>query len=325
MAKPRPIIVIKKKGNHDDHHGGAWKVAYADFVTALMSLFIVLWLMNTNPSVRKAVAGYFNDPMGTSSKDGTDREGVKDNIAINKDNIDKLKEQLEKTIFQQEDLKKLSKQIEIKITPEGLRIELLESDKGTFFESGSTKLSPEGQEILTLLSGQLKEIPNRISMEGHTDARPYSGKTNYTNWELSTDRANVARRLMQETGLRPDQITEVRGYADQKLRVPSNPLDSSNRRISLIVRYLEMPETPTTNSSNGKLSPESSKSEKKEEKAPSTPATLAPVKAQENAAKPAPAVQAPQTSQTPAPAPASAQGNSKPAAGTPPAPSKKTL
>jgi chemotaxis protein MotB len=247
MPKARPIIVIKKKAHRDDSHGGAWKVAYADFVTALMSLFIVLWLMNTSPSVRKAVAGYFNDPMGRASNEGTDREGVNDNLPLKKDDIRKLKEQLEKVIYQQPDLRKLSKQIEIKITPEGLRIELLENDKGTFFESGSAELSKPGQEILTLLAGQLKEIPNHVSMEGHTDARPYSGKTNYTNWELSTDRANTARRLMQDNGLRRDQITQVRGYADQKLRIPSNPLDPSNRRISLIVHYLEVPPTPSTN------------------------------------------------------------------------------
>jgi chemotaxis protein MotB len=247
MPKARPIIVIKKKARHEESHGGAWKVAYADFVTALMSLFIVLWLMNTSPSVRKAVAGYFNDPMGRASNDGTDREGVNDNLPLRKDDIRKLKEQLEKVIYQQPDLKKLSKQIEIKITPEGLRIELLENDKGTFFEKGSAELSKPGQEILTLLAGQLKEIPNHISMEGHTDARPYSGKSNYTNWELSTDRANTARRLMQDRGLRRDQITQVRGFADQKLRVPSDPLDPSNRRISLIVHYLEVPPTPSSN------------------------------------------------------------------------------
>lgn len=311
MAKARPIIVIKKKGNHDESHGGAWKVAYADFVTALMSLFIVLWLMNTNPSVRKAVAGYFNDPMGTSSKDGTDREGVKDNISINKDNINKLKEQLEKTIFKQPDLKKLSKQIEIKITPEGLRIELLESDKGTFFETGSTKLSPEGQEILTLLAGQLKGIPNRISIEGHTDARPYSGKTNYSNWELSTDRANTARKLMQDTGLRPDQVLEVRGYADQHLRVPSNPLDPSNRRISLIVRYLEMPTTPTTTMDRAEKQGEITNPEKGSEENTS------------GSSEESPSANTTSNSTSQAAAPATAQN--KPSAASTSAPQKKSI
>lgn len=314
MAKARPIIVVKKKANHEEHHSGAWKVAYADFVTALMSLFIVLWLMNASVSVRKAVAGYFNDPMGTSAKEGTDRSGTDENMPINKDNIDKLKEQLEKTILQQPDLKKLSNQIEIRITPEGLRIELLENAKGTFFESGSTKLSDQGQEILILLAGQLKEIPNHISMEGHTDARPYSGKTNYSNWELSTDRANTARRLMQDRGLRMDQITQVRGYADQKLRIPTDPLDPSNRRISLIVQYLETTPTPSTTTSTLEKPRENGKAE-----GPAPGQSEAPKlkDASENSTKPSTSGAA-----TPTPSP---QNISKPAAGTPAAPAKKSI
>lgn len=261
MAKERPIIVIKKKGGHGGHHGGAWKVAYADFVTAMMALFIVLWLLNSSEQVKKAVAGYFNDPKGTSANVGTDRDGVDESLPINKDNIQKLKEQLEKTIKEKADLKKLKDQIEIKITPEGLRIELLESDHGGFFESGSTKLSEPGQEILTLLAEQLKDIPNHISMEGHTDAQPYSVETTYGNWELSSDRANTARRLMQQRGLRPDQISQVRGYADQKLRIPSNPLDPSNRRISLIVQYQDLQENLDDSSLLKKPEGETGKSE----------------------------------------------------------------
>lgn len=323
MAKARPIIVIKKKASHGGHHGGAWKVAYADFVTAMMALFIVLWLMNTSEKVRKAVAGYFNDPQGTSAKEGTDRAGTDEALPINKENIDKLKEQLEKTIRQKADLAKLSNQIEIKITPEGLRIELLETDKGTFFESGSTTLSTQGQEILTLLAGELKDLPNHISMEGHTDAQPYSGKTNYSNWELSTDRANTARRLMQERGLRHDQITQVRGYADQKLRVPSNPLDASNRRISLIVQYLDAPAEPPTAKSGSSPPGQEKKSETaSSEKKPEEKKPEAEAKQAAETSKPAGA-SAPSGGSTATPA------NSKPAAGTPvaanTAPAKKSL
>jgi chemotaxis protein MotB len=235
---PKTIILVKKSKGHGGHHGGAWKVAYADFVTALMALFIVLWLMNTSPKVRKAVAGYFNDPMGNSTLTGTDRSGAADNLPITKDNITQLKQRLENGIQQLNDLKPLENQIEITVTPEGLRIELLETKDGSFFDTGSAVLNSRGREILAMVAHQLSTVPNRISIEGHTDARPYSGAANYTNWELSTDRANAARRLMQADGLRPNQVSQVRGYADQQLRVPSNPFDPSNRRISLIVQYL---------------------------------------------------------------------------------------
>ena len=235
----RPIIIIKKRRPHAVHQGGAWKVAYADFVTAMMSLFIVLWLMNTSDHVRKAVAGYFNDPRGRTADLGSDRRGADDNLPVTKDNIQQLKERLEKSIRQMNDLKALSNQIEITVTPEGLRIELLESKNGTFFDSGSSTLNSTGRELLTLLARQLGGVPNQISIEGHTDSQPYSTGGNYSNWELSADRANAARRLMQDSGLRQNQVSQVRGYADQHLRLPQSPLDPSNRRISLIVQYLD--------------------------------------------------------------------------------------
>jgi len=237
MSK-QPIIIVKRKATHDTPHGGAWKVAYADFVTAMMALFIVLWLMNTSDHVRKAVAGYFNDPMGRSRDTGTDRSGADDNLPVTRDNIDQLKQRLEDSIRKMNDLKSISNQIEITVTPEGLRIELLESKNGTFFESGSSTLNANGNELLGMLAKQLGSVPNQLSIEGHTDSQPFSSNSGYTNWELSTDRANAARRVMQSDGLRPNQISQVRGYADQRLRVPANPLDPSNRRISLIVQYL---------------------------------------------------------------------------------------
>jgi chemotaxis protein MotB len=235
-AKTQPIIVIKKKGGHGGHHGGAWKVAYADFVTAMMSLFIVLWLMNSSDKVKKAVAGYFNDPKGTANLLGTNMSG--NGIATVSDpaNLQKLKEKLESEIKAKKDLEMLSKQIEITITPEGLRIELIEGKNGTFYQSGSPQLSGSGQELLSLLGGELKTLPNNLLIEGHTDAAPYSSDATYTNWELSADRANSARRLLQEDGVRANQVTQVRGYADQLLRVASNPYDPSNRRISILVK-----------------------------------------------------------------------------------------
>jgi chemotaxis protein MotB len=239
-AKGQPIIVIKKTGGHGGRHGGAWKVAYADFVTAMMALFIVLWLMSQSEAVKKAVAGYFNDPKGTATLMGTTLAGVGDGSTPvpdqNLQQMKDLKEKLEREIQARKDLEKLIKQIEITITPEGLRIELIEDKNGTFYQSGSAKLSLNGQELLALLAAELKTLPNQLLIEGHTDAAQYSSDTNYSNWELSADRANSARRLLQQDGVRADQVTQVRGFADQLLRVKSNPYDPSNRRISILVK-----------------------------------------------------------------------------------------
>jgi chemotaxis protein MotB len=238
MANAKPIIVIKKKGGHGGHHGGAWKVAYADFVTAMMALFIVLWLLSSSAKVQKAVGGYFRDPSGTAEKVGSDMEGVGENFVVTKDNMDEIKDQLEKTIREVPDFDKLKNNIDMTVTNEGLRIELTESANGTFFDLGSSKISKDGIELLSALAGELGKLPNTIAMEGHTDSKPYSTASTYTNWELSSDRANAARRLMLQHGIRTDQVTQVRGFADQRLRKKEAPLDPSNRRISLIVQYL---------------------------------------------------------------------------------------
>jgi chemotaxis protein MotB len=242
-AKSQPIIVIKKKGGHGGHHGGAWKVAYADFVTAMMALFIVLWLTSQSDAVKKAVAGYFNDPKGLATLLGTTLSGTGNGTAPavdpNQKQLQDLKEKLEKEIEASQELQKLIKQIEIKITPEGLRIELLEGKDGTFYQSGSAQLSPDGQQLLALLATELKTLPNQLLIEGHTDAAQYSKDANYSNWELSADRANSARRLLQQDGVRSDQVTQVRGFADQMLRVKDNPFDPSNRRITILVKNNE--------------------------------------------------------------------------------------
>ena len=233
-----PIIIIRKKGGHGGHHGGAWKVAYADFVTAMMALFIVLWLMNSSKQIQEAISGYFKDPSGTAKKVGSNVAGSGENLQLTKEDMPKLKAQLQKRIRSINDLDKLKKNIEITVTAEGLRIELLESEGGTFFDSGSAALNKSGQELLALLAAELGEVPNHISVEGHTDAKPFTGKGSYSNWELSADRANAARRLMQQSGLRGDQVSQVRGFADQRLRNGKDPLDPSNRRISIIVQYI---------------------------------------------------------------------------------------
>ena len=236
MEKTRPIIIVKKKGGHG-HHGGAWKVAYADFVTAMMALFIVLWLLNASREVQVAVGGYFKDPTGTSKKVGSNMVGAGENFILTRDNMPKLKDQLQMAIKQMTDFEKLKSHIEMTVTAEGLRIELSESASGTFFDSGSAKLKGDGNELLITLAQELGKLPNKLSIEGHTDSQPYSSAT-YGNWELSSDRANAARRVMQANGIGPGQVTQVRGFADQRLRKPDAPLDPANRRISLIVQYI---------------------------------------------------------------------------------------
>jgi chemotaxis protein MotB len=233
-----PIIIIKKKSTHGSHHGGAWKVAYADFVTAMMALFIVLWLMNASKQVQEAVGGYFKDPRGTAKVVGTNKNGAGDYVAIKKEDMQKLKEELLQAIHHLDPDNKLKDRIEITITQEGLRIELMESAKGTFFELGSPNPTPALVELLKVLAQELGKLPNKISIEGHTDSKPYSGNRLYDNWDLSSERANEARRMMQHEGVRLDQVSQVRGFADQRLRLPQQPEDPSNRRISLIVQYL---------------------------------------------------------------------------------------
>jgi len=265
MDKTRPIIIVKKKGGHGGHHGGAWKVAYADFVTAMMALFIVLWLLNTSKQVQEAVSGYFKDPAGFSKKIGSNMLGAGESFILTKDNMPKLKEQLQNAIRQISDFDKIKNQVEITVTAEGLRIELMESASGTFFDSGSPQLNADGRDLLITLAQELGKLPNKLYIEGHTDSKPYATSGSYSNWELSTDRANSARRLMQANGIGPDQITQVRGFADQHLRKPDNPLDPANRRISVIVQYI------VKNTDDEEAKPSAGSNEKKPEEISTPP------------------------------------------------------
>ena len=233
-----PVIIIKKKSGHGGHHGGAWKVAYADFVTAMMALFIVLWLLNTNQKVQKAVAAYFKDPSGVGKQMGTNMAGVGDAVTVAKDDMSKLKQKLEDAMKQMPKFGQMKDNVELTITSEGLRVELIESAKGMFFESGNARPTENGQDLLVRLAQELGKIPNTILIEGHTDSAPYSGTSEYSNWELSTDRANSARRLMETSGLREGQVKQVRGFADQRLRMPADPTNPANRRVSVIVQYV---------------------------------------------------------------------------------------
>lgn len=245
--KNETIIVIRKKVvAHGGHHGGAWKVAYADFVTAMMSLFIVLWLLGSNDAVKKSVSSYFQDPNGTSKLEGSSSNGVGHALPLAKADIATLKEKLQQAAMTLPHFDKLKKQVDISASQDGLRIELLEDPNGTFFELGSATPTPALVDFLTVISKELGKVSNRISIEGHTDSLPYSKGGTYTNWELSADRANAARRLMQIRGIGPNQIAEVRGFADQLPRRPEHPEDPANRRITLIVETGMPPDVSTS-------------------------------------------------------------------------------
>ncbi len=234
---PHPIIIVKKKGGHEGHHGGAWKVAYAYFVTAMMALFIVLWLLNTSQETQKTIGGYFLDPLGKGHETGTGMHGSGETVNLKKDDMPKLKEQIEQALKKMPQFQALKNQVKLTVTGEGLRIELLENEAGIFFESGRAEPTQKCRELLALLAAQLGTLPNKLLIEGHTDSRPFNRDGGYTNWELSADRANAARRLMQEDGLKAEKIAQVRGFADQNLLIPKEPENASNRRVSIIVQY----------------------------------------------------------------------------------------
>mgnify|MGYP001281251463 CR=1 FL=1 len=249
----QPIIVKKviKKGG--GHHGGAWKVAYADFVTAMMALFIVLWILGQDEEVKNAVSGYFRDPVGYSMKSRAIIDNINPGVQINKisqDNLDRLNKEEETRRFEEmkeeltdelngdENFLPLMDQLKIEMIDDGMRIEMLESEKDVFFELGSSTLSAKAKEFLKIIGSKLGKIPNKIAIEGHTDARPLNNGGNYTNYELSVDRANSARRTLIRGGVREDQIDEIRGFADNRLRDKKNPFAIVNRRISIIIKYL---------------------------------------------------------------------------------------
>lgn len=237
-----PVVIVKriKKGGHA-HHGGAWKVAYADFVTAMMALFMVLWLMASDEKVKKAVGGYFQDPTGQGKLTGSANAGAGgEGLQITKDDLKDLKGRIEKAMKDLPKFEQMKKNVQITVTTEGLRIELLETEKGMFFANGNALPTEGGREMVLMLAVQLKGLPNKLLIEGHTDATPFT-QSDYGNWELSADRANAARRILLQGGFPPGQVAQVRGFADRHLRDSKDPLNPSNRRISVIVQYRDLP------------------------------------------------------------------------------------
>ena len=250
----QPIIVIKKVAGHKHaHHGGAWKVAYADFVTAMMAFFLVMWIVGQSKQTKEAIAGYFRDPVAFENKTGAGSgvmpgadSGLQGggrpvpapptDIKSATATLERAAEHLREALSKAPAFAALADQIEIQLTEEGLRIELLETPEGGFFDSGSARIKVDTVEVLTIIAQELSKLTNPVAIEGHTDRRPFSAAGTYTNWDLSADRANAARRVLQEAGLREGQVAEIRGLASTHLRVPDNPLASQNRRISIIVR-----------------------------------------------------------------------------------------
>jgi len=248
----QPIIIVKKKSKHGSHHGGAWKVAYADFVTAMMAFFLVMWLVSQSEMVRNAVQMYFQDPQSFLSGKGSGLfEGSATPIGIpgEEELAGKLKRErqgmlnvakrIKEAIENIPELAGLKEFVEIEVTQEGLRIQLIDSDEQNgahFFDIGSARLKPGTTLLLSAIAMELGKMPNYIVIEGHTDSRNYSGgKYGYSNWELSADRANSARKLMESAGLSFGQVVEIRGNADRRPRIPNNPADPRNRRVAIIL------------------------------------------------------------------------------------------
>jgi len=252
-SEKKPVIVVKKNKKHDGHHGGAWKVAYADFVTAMMAFFLVMWLVNQSDSVKQAVQGYFLDPVGYSDKHGhgvleggtapiegkTNRPmDIETRLELEREMLSNVGLKIRSAIEVIPELSGISQFVEIEMTGDGLRIQLIDASKdaeSNFFDLGSANLKPRAGVLLEAISSELAKLENYIVIEGHTDSRPYTARRDYTNWELSADRANSARKLMENAGLRPGQVVEIRGFADRMPRLENSPEDPRNRRVSIIV------------------------------------------------------------------------------------------
>jgi len=253
-AAQQPIIVVRRKKQAHAHHGGAWKVAYADFVTAMMAFFLVMWLAAQDSTIRTAIAGYFQEPgllpheqsngIVASGQGGIDNAGMPTVVPRKAQGM--LEAEQRALVTAAEHIKQhmaqfggggpLKGQVEITITDEGLRIELVDRSQSSFFDTGSSVLVGDSEKILTAIGNEVGKLANNVVVEGHTDSAAYQHGQTYDNWNLSTDRANVARRVLVQSGVRPDQLKGIRGYADTALRYQDQPLDPRNRRVSIVVK-----------------------------------------------------------------------------------------
>ena len=269
MENNQPIIVKRVKRYAGGHHGGAWKIAFADFATAMMAFFLVLWLMSSaTPKQKLAIAGYFKDPIGFSESgtpfvidlggspalapDKTLNPEIKsepqpDKIKVDTDQVETLAEQVEQErlemllqelqtkVDENPQLKKFKDQIQFEITQDGLRIQIMDAENRPMFDLGSARLKPYFEDILLAMADTIKAVPNKISISGHTDATPYAGVGEFGNWELSANRANAARRALVAGGYPEPQVARVVGYASSSLYDKEHPQSPINRRIDIIV------------------------------------------------------------------------------------------
>jgi len=215
-------------------------VAYADFVTALMALFIALWVVNSDSDVKRAVSGYFKDPRGYSMRVGGGPAASGEGLRATRANMSAIQSEIEDALRAAPEFQRIRRNVILSVTGEGLRIELVESEQGMFFVNGSPNPTEAGKLLLKLLAAEIGRMPNDVVIEGHTDARPFrdaAPAAAYGNWELSTERANVARRLLCSYGLRTGQVMEVRGFAERRPMDAADPDGVRNRRISLVVQF----------------------------------------------------------------------------------------
>ena len=256
MQEGTPIIIKKKKVHGHGHHGGAWKVAYADFVTAMMAFFMVMWILGMSDSQKEAIAAYFNDPSGfqkkvplnplspfTTGKPKADTgkgSGSKSDGVMADEGLHDVKESVEKAIEKDPELKELSKAGDIQMTQtaEGLLIEFIENETNgeVFFEIGSAAVRPKAREMFLHLAPILSASKRLLEIQGHTDARPFPG-AGYDNFDLSGDRAQAVRRLLMAGGVADQQVLSVEGKGSSDPRVPEDPNHFSNRRVAILLPF----------------------------------------------------------------------------------------
>jgi len=255
------IIVKKKRAPHAAHHGGAWKVAYADFVTAMMALFIVLWLLTqADMRLRQQIAQYFRDPGvlpggavlnqdASAAKSREPKVVAQEIIVVQGDGEEKLlegqkkaiEEALEKAAAESPDMAAIKDQVIVQVTDAGLSIQVVDKGRDLLFDLSSSKLKPALVELLKRLGDHLGHLSNPIQIGGHTDSRQYPPESGMTNWDLAWERANAARKVLEANGLRPGQIHRVVGYADTEPLVPEDPLADENRRLSIVAERTSPP------------------------------------------------------------------------------------
>lgn len=301
MDNTQPIIVKRIKKVAGGHHGGAWKIAFADFATAMMAFFMVMWLMSSaTPEQKRAISGYFQDPIGftesasphvidlggtpTPSPERTlneqlDPEITESQSAMDEDQVQTFAEQLERErlelllqelqnkVDENPELQKFKDQILFEITQDGLRIQIMDAENRPMFDLGSAQLQPYFEDILLAMGDTIRGVPNKISISGHTDAKPFSGRGDFGNWELSSGRANAARRTLVAGGYPEEQIARVVGYASSALFDRENPLNPVNRRIDILVltkkaqRSIEGEQSPPTDGSGAEAAMDGSAGE----------------------------------------------------------------